>query len=143
MYYTRDIKRKAYWSHDAMAFEGGLNPQEFYDYKQTPNTMKKYKSLKDLPGYPAGTIWVKDERINPLDSLGYYPEFRQRTDWLLYLPTKCLIEEKDWFQEIKDSPKEYTKEDMEDCFNHARLKSYFRDGYIFDDFNDYCKHRKP
>src|SRR3990167_7365337 len=94
--------------------------------------LKKYKSLKDLPGYSAGTIWVRDERINPMESLGYFPEFRQRTSWIFYLPTKCVENESDWFEEIKENPVEVTGNVHEPKFSENDMV----------DFGWYVKNRK-
>ena len=120
-YIERNIKRKARFSHDAPTFEGGLSPIEYYETppnktNNNTNTMKKYRLLRDLPGYEAGTVFINDPPH------GYKPESILIRPYTFYLPTYCICNESDWFEEIKE-PK-FTEQDMEAFayFIHARRK---------------------
>ena len=67
--------------------------------------MKKYRLLKDLPGYAAGTIFISQPPY------GYRPE-NNGTVWTFHLPSCCMNEQKDWFTEVQE--KGYTEDDMID-----------------------------
>jgi len=67
--------------------------------------MKKYRLLKDLPDLKAGAIFTPDPK-NP----GYFR--RELADRSEYYYSTETMDQKEWFEEIKDDPKEYTKGDM-------------------------------
>ena len=110
----RNIMTNPHFANE-LGFEGGLSSPEFYI---KPTTMKNYRLLKDLPGVRAGAIFSS----NFGGKYGLFSEAGGPTYEPFFKPYQ-VEGNTEWFEEVveEESTKEFTKEDMEECFNQSRL----------------------
>jgi hypothetical protein len=108
--------------------------------------MKKYKVITgnlDWLGFIKGDYIL--ERVDNTFWLGETPNDGRRAVILPYLLFRDVLRKHpDWFQEIIDAPKEYTKEDVLSLIDHS-LNVYGNRHHAFttaDVYSDWLKNRK-
>ena len=105
------------------------------------NNMKKYKVITDNLDWRnirRGRIILVDKNLRSYSVVSDYGI----VTWITDAEFQALLQtHPDWFQEVTNPTKEYTKEDMKNCFDQARLVHGLV-GFKHDTFDDYLLSRK-